>query len=55
MCEKYELSEEEIEAAIYNWLDMSGSHVTNQFPGLEPVRIEHCGIIVEFEEDPGEI
>lgn len=52
---KYEMSEEEIEAAVHNWLASSGSHITDQFPGLEPTRIEHCGVTIEFEEDPEEI
>jgi hypothetical protein len=50
----YIMTDDEIEAAIYNWLDQSGSHVTDKFPGLEPLDLIHEGVVIKFEEAPDE-
>ena len=33
----YTMTDEETKAAIYNWLDQSGSHVFKEFPNFEPL------------------
>ena len=50
----YKMAKDEIEAAVYNWLAQSGSHVINKFPDLEPLNIIHSTITIEFIEDVGE-
>ncbi len=53
MSKPYVMTHEEVEAAVYNWLDSSGSHVTDQFPDLDPLEIIHKGVTIQFEEDTG--
>lgn len=48
----YIMADDEIEAAIYNWLAQSGSHVANQFSDLEPSGLIHEGVIIKFKESP---
>jgi hypothetical protein len=48
----YTLKEEEIEAAVYNWLDQSGGHILCMYPEREPfVHIENNKVVIYFEED----
>ncbi len=46
----YIMTDDEIEAAVYNWLAQSGSRVTNQFSDLEPSGLIHEGVIIKFKE-----
>jgi hypothetical protein len=47
----YELTDEEVESAIHNWLMQSGSHILDKHPDKEPdIHIIDNRITILFEE-----
>jgi len=52
MIESYTLTQEELEAAVSNWLHQSGGHVLDKFnSSFEPITIECMGgeVWIDFE------